>query len=241
LRVALDRQSIEKTDFPVGRKGYDQQAVNAHLNALANEVDELKRTAARRESETRAASASEQVHAIVAAAETGAAEIHRQAEDEAARIRSDATREAHDARDQAREYVGKVSAWTSSMLQRLDAMEDELSALIESLRTGSQRLNADLQRLEGSLGEAASAGSLSPSPHVDVPPDQTPTEAPAHAAPTAAPSAEVSDDDEGARLIALNMALNGTPREDTERYLFENFQLSDHRGLLDQVYASVDG
>jgi hypothetical protein len=49
------------------------------------------------------------------------------------------------------------------------------------------------------------------------------------------------DDAEGARLIALNMALNGTPREETERYLLENFQLSDASGLLDEVYASVEG
>jgi hypothetical protein len=39
------------------------------------------------------------------------------------------------------------------MLQRLDAMESELGALIESLRTGSNRLNADLQLLEGNLDE----------------------------------------------------------------------------------------
>ncbi|MDX6666975.1 MAG: hypothetical protein QOK04_355, partial [Solirubrobacteraceae bacterium] len=29
--MALDRQSIEKKDFPVGRRGYDPQAVDAHL------------------------------------------------------------------------------------------------------------------------------------------------------------------------------------------------------------------
>ena len=48
-------------------------------------------------------------------------------------------------------------------------------------------------------------------------------------------------DDDGARLIALNMALNGTPREETDRYLAENFKLTDRRGLLDEVYSSVDG
>ena len=46
-------------------------------------------------------------------------------------------------------------------------------------------------------------------------------------------------DDENARLIALNMALNGSSREETERYLAENFRLRDQRGLLDEVYASV--
>ena len=50
-----------------------------------------------------------------------------------------------------------------------------------------------------------------------------------------------SQDIEGARLIALNMALNGTPREETERYLAENYDLANRQRLLDEVYASVQG
>ena len=46
---------------------------------------------------------------------------------------------------------------------------------------------------------------------------------------------------EGARLIALNMALNGTPREETARYLEQNFDLDDQESLLDEVYARVGG
>ncbi len=44
---------------------------------------------------------------------------------------------------------------------------------------------------------------------------------------------------EGARLIALNMALNGTPRDETARYLSQNFDLDDQDSLLDEVYARV--
>lgn len=54
-------------------------------------------------------------------------------------------------------------------------------------------------------------------------------------------TADGADDTEGARLIALNMALNGTPRDETDRYLAENFTLSDRASLLDEVYASVEG
>ena len=36
--MALDRQSIEKKDFPVGRRGYDPEAVDSHLSQLADEV-----------------------------------------------------------------------------------------------------------------------------------------------------------------------------------------------------------
>jgi hypothetical protein len=35
--------------------------------------------------------------------------------------------------------------------------------------------------------------------------------------------------------------LNGSPREDTARYLAENFQLDDPDALLDEVYSRVSG
>ncbi|MBV9465926.1 MAG: DivIVA domain-containing protein [Solirubrobacterales bacterium] len=289
--MALDRQSIEKKDFPVGRRGYDPEAVDSHLAALADEIEELKSTA-RRRAETLASSASEQVRAIVEAAETSAAEIQRQAEEEAREIRAEAKSEADSTREQAsaqaRDYVGKVSESTSVMLQRLDAMESELGALIESLRTGGNRLTADLQLLEGNLSDVRDAASprprfepddgfgMGPGPEpaptladrygvgadepmaygeplseTDEPfpedrePDAEVTAAirPPEAEPTGISSlaAEGSDDTEGARLIALNMALNGTPRDETDRYLAENFRLADRDGLLDEVYASVEG
>ena len=58
--MVLDRQSIEKRDFPIGRRGYDPEAVDAHLAEVANEVDELK-LSARRHTESLASSASKQV------------------------------------------------------------------------------------------------------------------------------------------------------------------------------------
>jgi DivIVA domain-containing protein len=275
--VALDRQSIEKKDFPIGRRGYDPEAVDVHLASLADEVDELKRSA-RRRSETLASAASEQVRAIVEAAETSASDIQRQAEEDARDIRSEATSEAQRTRDQAseqaRDYVAKVSESTAVMLQRLDAMESELGALVESLRTGSNRLNADVQLLEGNLADLTDAASTrsrfepEPGAVIEYPPTPDepavavvyeteeeieleavrdavlahdppePVEAVAEAIEEV--TAAGSDDTEGARLIALNMALNGTPREETDRYLADNFQLPDRSGLLDEVYASVE-
>jgi hypothetical protein len=44
---------------------------------------------------------------------------------------------------------------------------------------------------------------------------------------------------EGARLVALNMALNGTPREEAARYLADNFQLDDQDAILDDVYSRI--
>jgi DivIVA domain-containing protein len=260
--VALDRQRIERKDFPIGRRGYDPDAVDSHLAALADEVDELKRSS-RRRTETLAAAASEQVRAIVEAAESSAAEIQRQAEDEAQEIRTEASSEARATREQAtsqaREYVGRVSESTTTMLQRLEAMESELGALIEALKTGGNRLNADLQLLENNLDEVRDAVNPRPrfqpesqsapsrriEPAGDAFPPETESEKrhgdalePPGQAASAQPPANGADD-ENARLIALNMALNGSSREETERYLAENFRLHDQRGLLDEVYASV--
>ena len=292
--MALDRHSIEKKDFPLGQRGYDPDAVDAHLSALADEVDSFKQEA-RRRTDTVAASASDRVRTIVEAAEQSAAEIHRGAEDDAREIRDEARHEADATREnahrEAREYVEKVSASTNAMLERLSAMEQEMNALIETVRTGSNRLSGDLQQLQGGFGDVSS--SLSPRPafqpeepapvqphgdsadlHEPHPGDMQEPQLGAHSSaasvaeetPVAPEAAELDSvagepthsngsdqteagvsepaqaaDAEGARLIALNMALNGTPREETARYLSENFHLADAGGLLDEVYASVEG
>ena len=228
--MALDRQSIEKKDFPIGRRGYDTEAVDAHLRALADEIEELKRSE-RRRSESLASAASDQVRSIVEAAEAAAAEIQRQAEDD------------------ARGYVSRVGESTTGMLERIEAMENELGTLIESLRAGSNRLSADLQLLERSLasvkdavvprpggaaaraagaGEAAgAAGAGTGGTVVDAVRDPSPALRPD------------GTEDESARLVALNMVMNDTPREEIERYLAEHFRLVDRRGLLDAVYSSL--
>lgn len=285
--MALDRQSIEKKDFPIGRRGYDPEAVDAHLRAVADEVETLRRSA-RRSGDSVASSASDQVRAILAAAEASAAEIRRQAEEEAREIRDDATAEAKRTREEAdqhaHDYVGRVAEATSALLQRVDAMQGELNTLLDTLRTGAHRVNADLQLLEGHLGELAAAtgreryelpstervavedaaaSAQSPAdPDALVPDPNAPSAAatrersssapapspadPAPAVPSAAddaateqPAADASE--ESARLVALDMALSGTPREETDRYLAEHFDLPDRAALLDEVYATVGG
>jgi DivIVA domain-containing protein len=47
-------------------------------------------------------------------------------------------------------------------------------------------------------------------------------------------------DDAGARLVALDLALTGTPREQADAVLAEQFALGDRRAeLLDDVYAAA--
>jgi hypothetical protein len=276
--VALERQNIEKRDFPIGRRGYDPEAVDAHLSALAAEVEQLKLASRQARPETVSSAASEQVRAILEAAEATAADLQRQAEDEAREIRAQAAADAQAAREratsQARDYVGRVSESAGVMLQRLDAMESEIGAVLEMLRSGGERLRSDLGLLDINLVDVREAVEVRPrrEPEADVAAVEfagissadsdeavvlATVEAPAVLEPAADPAAvieiaraavaqpaeaaaTVAEDDEGARLIALNMALNGTPRAETERYLADNFELSDRASLLDDVYASVE-
>jgi DivIVA domain-containing protein len=267
--LALDRQSIEKKDFPLGRRGYEPAAVDAHLAKVAREVESLQRAArsassgaapaapaaASAPSASLASIASIQVQAIVEAAETSAAAIERDARDNAAQTEADAAAEAEQIRAEAiarsQDHVGKVREATDLMLQRVDAMESELGALVDSLRTGANRLSADLSLLSGNMGELYTAasgpdGAISP---IDYEPeivieeiDVIVVEEPEDALSDEPDAAAAREDDvEGARLIALNMALNGQTREETDKYLADNFDLSDRAGLLDEVYATVEG
>jgi hypothetical protein len=95
------------------------------------------------------------------------------------------------------------------------------------------------------LGEERPAGAVAqpePEPELEREPERA---EPPEAAPTPARTRPVADGDtgdiEGARLIALNMALNGQSRDETDRYLAENFDLTDRESLLDEVYESVGG
>jgi len=298
MQVPLDRQAIEKRDFPIGRRGYDTAAVDAHLARLADEMEALQRQLKRRSGETLAQAASERVRAIVEAAEASAAAIESSAEEEAQQLRAEAARDAErtraEALERAQDHVGRVSEASGDMLRRVEAMQAELGTLVDTLRTGAARVNADLTLLETNMGDLRTAAGERPEPAVGVaaaeprseadlprtpevehfeggepepaapepvapepvspqpvaaeavapepvapePPASEPAEA---AVPLeAGPEPERVADVEGARLIALNMALNGQAREETARYLAENFDLPDREQLLDEVYATIE-
>ena len=244
--MPLDRKDIEKKDFPTARRGYAQDAVDAHLRVLADEVEALKKKAdAKPAHESMASGASEQVRAIVEAAESSAAGIKAQAELEARTLREDATAEG-------REHVARVSKVSDALAERVQEMEAELKRLTDGLaaQLGRPEAVAAATPAEPTVVAAkpdedddiadhavdAAAGADPSEPEVEDEPEpevEEPEPEPAKAA--------ADDDSEGARLIALNMALNGTPRDETDRYLSENFNLADREGLLDEVYAKAAG
>ena len=216
----MDRDAIERRDFPVGRRGYDQAAVDAHLRAVADEIEALRANpkAARSAPAPLSAGTSEQVRAILEAAETGAAELRAQA-----------------GRD-AGEHVSRVEQATGGMLARLDELESELNTLLDALRRTGERLNDGLAQLQREVGEFGGESEGTPSPPDAVAPP--PADEPAGDDELAPPAdAALNGDEAGARLIALNMALSGTPREETATYLAEHYDLADPEALLDDVYS----
>jgi hypothetical protein len=272
--VDVDRQAIERRDFPVSRRGYEPAAVDAHLRGLASEFEDLQRTAPGGESSL-ASTAGAQVQSIIEAAETAAAEIESQALEHARSVREaadgDAERTREQAVERARAHTSAVEQATAALLARVQSMDGEVGKLIESLRGGAGRLAGDLGALERSMGELydaaagrepagaegsspaapaprapdSAAGSSSPPP-LPEPAAPQPTAA-VPSAPPPAPAAPAQEraggggDLDGARLVALNMALNGESREDADRYLAEHFQSIDRVKLIDEVYAAIEG
>ena len=213
----MDRDDIERSDFPAARRGYDPSAVHEHLRRVADGFDALARE---KPAGGMAAATSEQVRAILEAAERGAAEL-----------RADAGREASG-------HVEQVEAAAKDLLGRLDTLHTELDRLLEGLKGTAASLTGSLEALSrdvGTLGASAAPAAEpaeSPVPAESPPPE---TESPAPAANGAARSG----DEAGARLVALNMALEGTPREETAAFLAEHYKVADLDALLDDVYASA--
>ena len=165
--VDIDRQAIERRDFPIARRGYEPAAVDAHLRALASEIEQLQRERADGGAEpSLATTAGSQVQSILAAAEAAAADIERQARESARTTREDADRDAAQTRaeaiERARAHVAAVAQATATLLERVGAMDSEVSALVESLRRGANRLAADLAAVEANMGELYDAAAGRP-------------------------------------------------------------------------------
>jgi DivIVA domain-containing protein len=199
----VEREDIERNDFPVARRGYDTASVDAHLRRVA---DELRSARAPAPSGSLAAGTSQQVRVILEAAEQSAAQLREEAE---------RTAGAH---------VERVQESAAALVTRLDELQGELDSLLGGLRKSAETLSDGLAELHQRAGELE-AEPRAPEPAPEPEPE------------LAAPATE--GDEAGARIIALNMALGGSSREETAAYLAEHFTLADPDSLLDDVYAKV--
>ena len=185
------------------------------------------------------------------------------AEQSAAALRAEAAEEIDAQLERAQGVAARLS-------ERADQIERSLQALADRVREELSALKADLEELRAvgeGVGERRAADAPAAAAAEPEAPRQPPTEAepepptesadpepvaeaPAPAeepkpadepAPAEEPAALAGEGHEGARVIALNMALGGSPRDETARYLSENFELDDPDALLDEVYARVSG
>jgi hypothetical protein len=159
---------------------------------------------------------------------------------------------------QSREGVERVAEHADELLRRVDELSagvaEAAAALrreIEALREPEEaapvaaapppaedpgtRLDSDAD--DERIAEAEAVAGRTPDAG-----DETPTsEGAAEEAPAPdAPDADASAVPEGARLLALKMALDGRSREETAAYLHENFELAGIDALLDEVYARAE-
>src|SRR3954468_5404976 len=160
ILTVVDRDAIERHDFPVGRRGYDQAAVDEHLRRVADEIDAQRANPGSRPAPTPlSAGTSEQVRAILAAAETGAAELRAEAGGEAG------------------EHVARGEDAAGEMLSKLDQLESELKTLLEALRRSGEQLNDGLARLHeqvSDFGESDSAPEAAAEPEPAPDPEPSP-------------------------------------------------------------------
>jgi hypothetical protein len=145
--------------------------------------------------------------------------ILKAAETSAEEIKREAEAEAERIRNAARE-----------------TKQADVSGLLEMVAS----LRSDLDALQARLQEMG-PGSPPAAPAETAKTTRAPKAAPKVEATQEPKAGDAEADVEGARLIALNMALNGEPREAADSYLAENFDLADRGTLLDEVYASVEG
>ncbi|MFL5841054.1 MAG: hypothetical protein ACJ77Z_11460 [Thermoleophilaceae bacterium] len=220
--MELDRGRIEKRDFAASRKGYDRDQVDEHLRAIAEAVEALKVAP---QQGSVAGVAAERVEAIVAAAEASAREIEERASTDAREVRERAHADAAAHVKRAEDAADQLAARAAELQQQISEAVAQIGAL-----------QAGVASMAGDLDAPAAVATREPEPEPARDPEPEPEPVALQAVPDPGPEA-AQRPPEGARLIALNMALSGTPREETARYLRENYGLEDQDVLLDDVYA----
>ena len=149
--------------------------------------------------------------------------------------------------------MANVTAAADRLRERIEQMERDMTQLVIDLREGADRLRGDLDGLQAGTDALSAARGAAPSaPALPEPRAVAPAPEPRRATRGAGRRARVrplrpsrpaapapkNGDSAAARIVALDMALSGTSREDTDRYLAENYDLPDRAALLDEVYAA---
>jgi len=247
--MALDRLAVTRTDFPMSRRGYDRIAVDRHLDEIARQIDGLQRPSV-------GSTASAQVQSILDAAEASAAEIERRAWEEATRVHAAADEALARARGQVL-ALGDASRVLRDRIEGLLAEVETLEGTLDGMVAepgGAQDDPQDTMAFDPILDEDEQvaeqpAPGLTPQAPVMREPrfGRDPGEdartgwfsqgPPACTAAAVSQQAGSQEARESARLVALNMADGGQPREVTDAYLSELYAPEERAALLDEIYG----
>jgi vacuolar-type H+-ATPase subunit H len=168
------------------------------------------------------------------------AEIVEAAEQAASKVIDDAEVEARRRLEDAQSEADRVVA---ERLESLSDLTDSLVAQSEEIRRHSERLLASLDEVKQLLGDGAIA-SVSAEPaeprekkgsgrgsHLSaVAPVEEPPEHPGESSGSAA----------GARLLATQMAVSGSSREEIATRLRNGFEIEDTTPILDAILGPED-
>jgi DNA repair exonuclease SbcCD ATPase subunit len=147
-----------------------------------------------------------------------------------------------DAEAQARRYLSQAHAESEqaahSRTAELAAIVDSLLNQAVTLRQEAERLQASLEEAQAQLGGAPPAGDEAV---VEVAPPEKPRLRAVDGEDEPEPGAAQSRSDAtGARLLATQMAVSGSSREEIESRLRERFQIEDTNAILDAILGPGD-
>lgn len=184
------------------------------------------------------------VDAIIRAAEDHAQSIQRDIQVQQRVAESEAQRHVLDARRQA-------DALTDDRLRRLHELTGELTeraeATLRQFEGFAEALERATRQLEAEGIDAGGPPSVPRPPSVRRPPAPAPTAVPepsphprrmGYAAKRAASRAAELD---AARLVAIEMAVDGHARADVENHLSQQFSIGGVGAMLDDVFGSATG
>ncbi len=148
-----DGESIQRSDFPKVRRGYDPEQVDRHLARVAESVEQLRQRLEQRERELEESSSrlssapAERVRGIIEAAETSAEEMRQTAEQEAEQRRDEsegrARRTIQEAEQRARSTVEEAEQRARQVLAgSREALDRIAEALLERETLSAAELEA---------------------------------------------------------------------------------------------------
>jgi hypothetical protein len=262
----VDRDEIVRDDFPTARRGYDRAAVAAHLRAIADALGDRATTPLADTAANKVASIVEAAERKAAEIEADAREAadrivttaREEAKQQVDRAQGAVNRLVEQA-EELRSAVGSLGREVAAEVREgAETPTPEISP--EPAHVPEPEPPREPEPTPPRIPEPEPPPTPEPTP--PTVPEPQPPEPQGERGPTTeqlmaqlksnAPSGskgapgdggESTGGDEAdtsaARLVAMKLALDGSSREDIDRHLAEEYDLTDRDKLLDEVFEAV--